>query len=1262
MYGHHFLSTVTFWWVTRLILTGSRRSLTNKDVWPLQGEHTTENINQNFQQKWKEVKEDCEKNERSPLITKAFVRMYRRKFLLSCILKLFADGFLLATPYILGKLIDAVGQTESSRTEGILYTLALLGALICQTYLQQNYFWSCYVIGVSLKTAVIGAVYRKMFRLNNRSRAKYSSGKIINFVSIDAERCFQLMTSLMITWSAPLVVMVSLYSLFNLIGWSTIAGLIVIMISNPVNYAITKFVRKYNIQQMKLKDQRSKLMNEILSGIKIIKMYAWEGSFIQRVTEVRNEELNLICKAMILEGSWVFSIVCLPFIVSLVTFATYIFLAGGTLTAKKAFVSIAFFDIMKVPFSVMPRFVNCLVQYNISAKRVSDFLNSEEFDVGQITKLPESSDHHSSISIQNGCFSWCNEYKILENIDLKIDKGKLIAVIGQVGCGKSSLLSSILGEIEKLSGNVITRGRIAYVPQQAWIQNQSLRENILFGKQYRNENYKEILRACALETDIELLPASDLTEIGEKGINLSGGQKQRVSLARAVYENADIYLFDDPLSAVDAHVGKYIFENVIGPRGILRNKTRVLVTHNLSLLPQVDQVYALNDHLLIDQTPKETLSECDDHEKLSNLEEIMNVKQSTTDNVVLHSVDGTLTTKGESLYRVIDGLADEKLFVKDVDGKDEGKIIEKEKAETGNLKAAVISHYVRTLGIIATTILLLSAILQEAFRIASRVWLAHWSSLPLQTSKTSRNLFLRLYALLGFIQAFFVLLLALVLAIASYKSSKKLHSELLDTIMHCPMAFFEATPIGRIMNRFTKDINSLDYELPQNVQTFLINAMGLVGVVYVVSFATPYVMAFFFPIIILYIIVQRIYVKSSRQLKRIISINQSPIFNHFMESINGASTIRAFGKVDEFIDENHRRIDKLQSAYLTSVACDRWMILNVKMLGNFVAFFAALFCILEKGKISPGILGLCVSYAIQMTQSLISLVRSSNGLEVNLVSIERINDYISKPRETDMMIEESKKILPDWPQHGEISLVNYSVRYRPSLPLVLNNINITIKPKEKVGIVGRTGAGKSSITLALFRIIEASTGYISIDGVKISNVALQELRSKISIIPQDPVLFSGSIRFNVDPFQRHTDEQIWNTLEISRLKKFVSTLSGGLDSEVQEGGDNLSVGQRQLICLARALLRMSKILIMDEATASVDMETDLFIQQTIRKEFTGCTILTIAHRLNTIMDYDRILVMEKGEVAEFDSPKTLLADHTTIFYSMVKNAGLLGSI
>uniref|UniRef100_A0A7M5XEU9 ABC transporter domain-containing protein n=2 Tax=Clytia hemisphaerica TaxID=252671 RepID=A0A7M5XEU9_9CNID len=351
---------------------------------------------------------------------------------------------------------------------------------------------------------------------------------------------------------------------------------------------------------------------------------------------------------------------------------------GGTLTAKKAFVSIAFFDIMKVPFSVMPRFVNCLVQYNISAKRVSDFLNSEEFDVGQITKLPESSDHHSSISIQNGCFSWCNEYKILENIDLKIDKGKLIAVIGQVGCGKSSLLSSILGEIEKLSGNVITRGRIAYVPQQAWIQNQSLRENILFGKQYRNENYKEILRACALETDIELLPASDLTEIGEKGINLSGGQKQRVSLARAVYENADIYLFDDPLSAVDAHVGKYIFENVIGPRGILRNKTRVLVTHNLSLLPQVDQVYALNDHLLIDQTPKETLSECDDHEKLSNLEEIMNVKQSTTDNVVLHSVDGTLTTKGESLYRVIDGLADEKLFVKDVDGKDEGKIIEKE--------------------------------------------------------------------------------------------------------------------------------------------------------------------------------------------------------------------------------------------------------------------------------------------------------------------------------------------------------------------------------------------------------------------------------------------------------------------------------------------------------------------------------------------------------------------------------------------------------
>ena len=411
-----------------------------------------------------------------------------------------------------------------------------------------------------------------MFRLSNQSRAQYPSGKLINFMSTDADRSYQVVTYLVVSWSAPFLIIVSLVSLFRLIGWSTLAGLVVIMLSNPINYLSTKLVRKYNQQLVKFKDQRLKLMSEIISGIKIIKMYAWEGSFMQKVIEIRKQELRFVRKSMILSASWDFSITCLPFFVSLATFAVYVYIEKGILTAEKAFVSIALFNIMKYPFSVIPIFISSVVNYNISAKRISEFLNCEEFDSSGYIRLLEQNDADPNVEIQNGSFSWTPEEKVLKDIDLAVAKGKLIAVVGQVGSGKSSLLSSILGEVEKVCGKVKTHGKIAYVSQQAWIQNQSLRQNVLFGKHYRNEVYKKIIKACALETDIELLPASDLTEIGEKGINLSGGQKQRVSLARAVYENADIYLFDDPLSAVDAHVGKHIFENVIGPEGILKNK------------------------------------------------------------------------------------------------------------------------------------------------------------------------------------------------------------------------------------------------------------------------------------------------------------------------------------------------------------------------------------------------------------------------------------------------------------------------------------------------------------------------------------------------------------------------------------------------------------------------------------------------------------------------------------------------------------------
>jgi len=499
----------------------------------------------------------------------------------------------------------------------------------------------------------------------------------------------------------------------------------------------------------------------------------------------------------------------------------------------------------------------------------------------------------------------------------------------------------------------------------------------------------------------------------------------------------------------------------------------------------------------------------------------------------------------------------------------------------------------------------------------------------------------------------------LLLAWCSVKASKALHDNLLESTLRCPMSFFETTPMGRIVNRFSKDIHTIDEMIPNSFKSFISTFMTMIGTIFVISYSTPVFLAVLLPIALTYFFTQRFYVATSRQLKRIESVKRSPIYNHFFESINGASTIRAFGYKDKFIEENIRKVDIDQSAWFPALCSNRWLAMRIELCGNFITFFAALFCIIRRGEISPGIAGLSISYALQVTQTLNWLVRMTSELETNIIAVERVKEYIDTPNEASWQINETK---PDssWPQSGEVEFTDYSLRYREGLDLVLKDICYKVKPNEKVGIVGRTGAGKSSLTLALFRIIEASGGNIIIDGIDISKLGLKDLRSKLTIIPQDPVLFSGTLRFNLDPFNAYSDADIWRILEVSNLKTFVGGLAEQLEYEVIESGDNLSVGQRQLICLGRALLRKTKILILDEATAAVDMETDALIQETIRREFQDSTILTIAHRLNTIIDYDRILVLSAGEVAEFDTPQNLLDDKSSMFHIMAKDAGLTG--
>ncbi|XP_077481256.1 ATP-binding cassette sub-family C member 3 isoform X3 [Stigmatopora argus] len=944
---------------------------------------------------------------------------------------------------------------------------------------------------------------------------------------------------------------------------------------------------------------------------------------------------------------------------------------------------------------MLPQVISSIVQTSVSLKRIQSFLSHDELDPNSVDRKNTASDF--SITVVNGKFTWAKEDPpVLQNINILVPQGSLLAIVGHVGCGKSSLISSLLGEMEKLEGDVSIRGSVAYVPQQAWIQNATLRDNILFGKTYNEQKYRCVLEACALTPDLDVLPGGDMTEIGEKGINLSGGQRQRVSLARALYSDADVYLLDDPLSAVDAHVSKHIFDNLIGPEGALKGKTRLLVTHGISYLPQVDNIvvmvdgkvsemgsyqellnqngafaeflrnYAMEDIVeedeateeIIDEEelfPKDTLS---NHMDMVDSEPGINeAKRKFIRQISIISADGE-TSKSRSLRRhaCSQRKHPEPQGKKQLDGIE--KLIQAETAETGRVKLKVFLEYAKAVGLLLSVLICILYGCQSAAAIGANIWLSEWTNDALR-NQTEDNVNMRVgvYAALGITQG--ALLLANSLLSQAYSmvwAAKLLHSNMLQGVLRAPQAFFESTPIGRLLNRFSKDVDSIDSQIPHQIDIWMRTFWYTLNVLLICSALTSIFLIVIAPLMVFYWWVQRFYVATSRQLKRLESISRSPIYSHFSETITGSSVIRAFGRHSAFVFMSDIKVDENQQSYYPGIVSNRWLGVRIEFIGNCIVLFAALFAVTGKNDLNPGLVGLSVSYALQVTMSLNWMVRMTSDLENNIVAVERVKEYSETKTEAPWEIEDKKPHL-DWPMHGNVEFHNYSVRYREGLDLVLKNLTLSVKGGEKVGIVGRTGAGKSSMTLCLFRLLEAAEGEISIDDVKISEIGLHDLRSKLTIIPQEPVLFSGTLRMNLDPFEKYSDEELWKALDHSHLNKFVRNQQAKLEMECSEGGENLSVGQRQLICLARALLRKTRILILDEATAAIDLETDDLIQSTIRTQFEDCTVFTIAHRLNTIMDYTRVLVLDKGQIAEFDTPANLLSQRG-IFYGMVKDAGL----
>ncbi|PXF49940.1 Multidrug resistance-associated protein 1 [Gracilariopsis chorda] len=879
-------------------------------------------------------------------------------------------------------------------------------------------------------------------------------------------------------------------------------------------------------------------------------------------------------------------------------------------------------------------------------------------------KTPQGTDASNNENEANGLSTHISvRGPVLSDINLKMKSGQLVAIIGRVGSGKSSLIHAILGEMRKLRGSVTLHGSVAYVAQTAWIFNDTLRNNITFGKDFDEHLYKKAISVSALEHDMNILPAGDMTAIGEKGINLSGGQKQRVSIARAVYANADVYLFDDPLSALDAHVSQEVFQKCFSRRGFLKNKLRVLITNQVHVLPQCDEVVFLENGVVrcqgqyamlaaTDQSFQQLINEQQEEEAKHEKEE-GRTRDESVNEASKHSTAISISKQEEETSKM--------KFPQSAAGT---TLMQEEERKTGNvLLRAYYQYAVACGGVLMFLFMLVFWGATVALSVIAQWWLSYWSERELANDTRPLGFFLGIYFALTIGYAIATMMRSVWFLNLALFASKKLHDKMLGSVLRAPITFFDTTPIGRIISRFSRDVQTLDELLPQFFSQMLTTTLNLIAAYAFIGVILPIFFSVAVPVTIFYFILQRFFNRTSLELKRLDAISKSPIYAHFSETLGGLSTIRAYGKQNQAREENMRMIDVNQRAYFSWIAANRWFSLNLEMAGTLLIFATALFSVFAPGDTFAGNIGLGLTYALQVTGILGFTVRSITELEGQMSSVERVRYYSEDlPQEAPAKLDPKEDPKPPgWPAKGDVEIKDVQLRYREELDLVLKGVNVSISGGEKIGVVGRTGSGKSSLMIAILRMVEIAGGRISVDGVNLHDLGLDDVRNNITIIPQDPVVFSGTIRFNLDPFSKHSEAELWDALEKSHLKQFVQEFEGGLDAQVSEYGENMSAGQRQVICLTRALLRNSKILILDEASSSLDMETDRLIQETIRTHLKDATILTIAHRLFTLADYDKILVMEDGFAVEYGSPADLLGRADGKLKALVDSMGPRGA-
>ena len=1256
-------SRLTFSWMTPTMRKGYQDFLESKDLPPLASTDRTDSCNSKLEYYWKQqLKKD------NPSLFFALLQSFGVRYFIGGLCKSIQDIIAFLQPWFLKMLISFVNDysngKETSLYRGIMISMGMFVVSVITTLSLHQYFERSFGVGMNVRTSVTNAIFQKSLVLSSEARATRTTGDTVNLMSIDTQRLQDVCTNGHMIWSGPLQIIMCLISLYKLVGDSMWVGVVILIILVPINSYLASNQKQLQKQQMADKDLRTRLTSELLSCIKSIKLFAWEDSLVSRLDRIRDDqELVSLRKIGVFQASMSYIWTFTPFVVSCSTFAVYVYLGSKPLTIDIVFPAVALFNMLGFPMAIFPNLISSLIEANVALNRVTNYLTGEELQPDAVTRVASVENIGDvSVSMKDGCFTFthadtANDKLALRNINFEARKGELVCVVGKVGSGKSTLLLSMTGDIRKVSGIVTVAGDVAYVSQDPWIFNGSVRENILFGRKYDEQLYNETIAACSLTDDLNILPDGDTSLVGEKGLSLSGGQKARISLARAVYARADVYLLDDPLSAVDEHVGQHIIANVLGKNGLLSTKTIVLATNNIPVLNQADKICMISNGELVEQgsvgdnIPKiqALLSEFGRSKKDESSSEAAST-QGIQSKGLPESADSERIRRGSTRRPALAALTPV-----------QPPELNKEHSEKGKVSWDIYKQYAKVCGyrrIAAYFVVLMFAI---TFLLAGNIWLKKWGE---ENTKNNANLhigyYLTVYAVLGVISSALSVVQNLIAYVfINIRAARILHENMLHAVVRAPMAFFETNPLGRIVNRFSSDVYRVDQQLARVFSMLFSNCFRVIITVGVILYSTPLFAVLLLPLAYMYLYYQQYYLRTSRELKRLDSVSKSPIFAQFQETLDGIATIRAYDATERFNYNNRCYLDANNRAYFPSISANRWLAVRLEYIGSVIILAASSLAVLSlpSGRISAGVIGLSLSYALQITQSLNWIVRMTVEVETNIVSVERMMEYSNLTPEAPEIIPQNRPPI-DWPAHGNLNMVNYSARYRPELPLALKNINLTIQSGEKIGIVGRTGAGKSSLTLALFRLIEPDDGYIVVDGMNTSDLGLKDLRSRLSIIPQDAQLFEGTVRINLDPAAKYSDDKLWRALELAHLKTHISTMDGHLDAKISEGGSNLSAGQRQLLSLARALLTDSKILVMDEATAAVDVETDKVIQQVIRSEFKDRTILTIAHRLNTILDSDRVVVLSFGEIAEFDSPETLMKNPESLFADLCRRGGI----